>query len=107
MKVDHDFVPVPDPGVIDTALAEVLAEELVALTGMLSDLAYDLGTNPETLRAHMSSIQLVDAITQAQIAIADILRSREPVGDRIAAVTLESLGQRIGDSYRKRLQLPH
>jgi hypothetical protein len=97
----------PDPYVIDGALAAVLAEELVALTGQLSDLAYDLGSNPETLRAHMSSIQLVDVITQAQIAIADILRSDAPVEDRIAAVTLEALGQRIGDGYRKRLDVPN
>ncbi|WP_183985134.1 hypothetical protein [Sphingomonas jinjuensis] len=99
----HDVTP--DPSVIDGVLAAVLAEELVALTGQLSDLAYDLGSNPETLRAHMSSIQLVDVITQAQIAIADILRSDAPIEDRIASITLEALGQRIGDGYRKRLDV--
>lgn len=105
MKIDRDFVP--DPAVIDGTLAAVLAEELVALTGLLSDLAYDLGSNPDTLRAHMSSIQLVDAITQAQIAIADILRSDAPLDQRIAAVTLEALGQRIGERYRERQALPN
>lgn len=105
MKIEHAFVP--DPAVIDGTLAAVLAEELVALTGQLSDLAYDLGSNPETLRSHMNSIQLVDSITQAQIAIADILRSDAPVEQRIAAVTLEALGQRIGERYRERLDPPN
>ena len=64
---------------MDQQLAHALADELVELTRSLADLAYELGSDPDTLRRHMVSIQAVDRITQSQLAIADILRSDAPV----------------------------
>lgn len=79
----------------ERALAHALADELVALTSALADLAYDLAGNPDTLRHHMHSLQSVDRITQTQLAIADLLRSPAPVGDALQAVTLEELGSSV------------
>ncbi|WP_230483517.1 hypothetical protein [Sphingomonas sp. Leaf21] len=80
---------------VDRALAHALADELVALTGALADLAYELGSEPETLRRHMVGIQSVDRITQVQLAVADILRSDAPAAARIDGVTLETLADRL------------
>lgn len=89
----------PQPGEgcggVEPALAAALADELVALTGQLAELAFDLGSHPDTLRRHMASLQLVDRITQAQLAIADVLRSRAPAAERIAGVTLEALAESL------------
>lgn len=82
-------------GGVDRTLAHALAEELVELTRLLADLAYDLGSDPDTLRRHMVGIQSVDRITQAQLAIADILRSDAPSAARIDGVTLETLAGRL------------
>ena len=76
---------------IEPALSHALADELTALTGVLGDLAYDLAANADTLRAHMHSLQAIDRITQAQLAMADVLRSSAASEDRVAAITLESL----------------
>ena len=84
----------PVPG-IGPDLAQALAEELVDLTRSLAELAYNLGSDPDTLRRHMESIQSVDRITQAQLAIADILRSDAPIAARIDGVTLETLARRL------------
>lgn len=86
---------------LDPALALALADEMVALTVRLSDLAYELGAAPETLRRHMESLQAVDEITQRQLAIADVLRSREPVPDRLAAITLTALGDTLSQAYHQ------
>ena len=88
--VAHD----PIPG-MERELALALAEELVDLTRSLAELAYDLGSDSDTLRRHMVSIQSVDRITQTQLAIADILRSDAPVAARIEGVTLETLADRL------------
>ncbi|GAM00466.1 MULTISPECIES: hypothetical protein [Sphingomonas] len=80
---------------MEPALARALADELVELTRSLADLAYELGSDPDTLRRHMVSIQAVDRITQSQLAIADILRSDAPVAARIDGVTLETLADRL------------
>ncbi|MGE7206018.1 hypothetical protein ACQKJZ_10115 [Sphingomonas sp. NPDC019816] len=80
---------------MDQQLAHALADELVELTRSLAELAYDLGSDSDTLRRHMVSIQSVDRITQAQLAIADILRSDAPVAARIDGVTLETLADRL------------
>ncbi|WP_294248780.1 hypothetical protein [uncultured Sphingomonas sp.] len=80
---------------MEPALARALADELVELTRSLADLAYELGSDPDTLRRHMVSIQAVDRITQSQLAIADILRSDAPVAARIDGVTLETLAERL------------
>lgn len=82
------------PG-LSPALAQALADELVELTHSLAELAYELGSDPDTLRRHMVSIQSVDRITQAQLAIADILRSDAPTANRIDGVTLETLADRL------------
>lgn len=91
----------PDPCGCAPPLAEALADELVALTSVLSDLAYDLGSNAETLRRHMTSLQAIDRITQTQLAIADILRSTETPAERISAVTLESLAASLEAGYTR------
>ena len=87
-------------GTIDLNLA--LADELVSMSQILSDLAYDLGMNPVTIRAHMASLQTIDRLTQAQLAIADVLRSQEPIASRVQAITLESLATNL----RHRLRIP-
>lgn len=84
---------------VDAALACALADELVALTSALAELAYDLGSNDEVLRRHMGSLQAVDRITQVQLAIADVLRSGSPSADRLASVTLESLAASLEAAY--------
>lgn len=76
-----------------TALA--VAEELVQLTAALSDLAYDLGGDPATVRRHMGSLQSIDLITQIHLALAGLLRSEASVADRLAQVPVESLGERL------------
>lgn len=89
----------------EPALAHALADELVRLTTLLADLAYDLAGNPETLRHHMHSLQSVDHITQIQLAIADLLRSPASSEDALKTVTLDDLGASIGASVaRYRLQ---
>lgn len=55
-------------------LAHALADELVALTTRLSDLAFELGSDPEVLRRHMEALQAIDFITQVQLTVADVLR---------------------------------
>ncbi len=89
---------------VEPAFAHALADELVGLTTLLADLAFDLAGNPATLRHHMHSLQGVDRITQAQLAIADMLRSSAPVDQRVEAVTLEELGASVRESlgrYRR------
>lgn len=94
MPIDTGGARPFEPGV-EPALAHALADELVGLTGLLADLAFDLAGNPDTLRQHMHSLQAVDRITQAQLAVADLLRSTAPAEQRVATVTLEDLGARI------------
>jgi hypothetical protein len=94
-------VPVAgSPGSVDAPLALALADEMVALTSGLADLAYDLGSEPETLRRHMASLQAIDEITQRQIALADVLRSDAAIADRFAALTLDALGASLSARYR-------
>ena len=57
-----------------------------------------------TLRQHMHSLQSIDHITQAQLAVADILRSNLDPDARVDAVVLESLAANIRsslDRYRQ------
>lgn len=89
---------------LEPATAHALADELVGLTALLANLAYDLARNPDTLRHHMHSLQSVDRITQAQLAIADLLRSSAPIEDALRSVTLEDLGVSVRaavDRYRR------
>ncbi len=88
---------------LEPALAYALADELVALTTLLADLAYDLASNPDTLRHHMQSLQDVDRITQTQLAIADLLRSPVSADHSLDTTTLEGLADSIRtamDRYR-------
>ena len=90
---------------VEPALAHALADELTGLTSILADLAYDLAANSETLRQHMHSLQAIDRITQAQLAMADVLRSTATSENRVAAVTREELGKALLTSlHRYRLQ---
>lgn len=94
----------PTTGGVEPALAHALADELVAITGLLADLAYDLAARPETLRHHMHSLQDIDRITQSQLAIADLLRSSQTTERRLEVVTLEALGASIAGAlgrYRR------
>jgi hypothetical protein len=86
---------------VEPALAHALADELAGLTTVLADLAYDLAANSETLRQHMHSLQAIDRITQAQLAMADVLRSSAPAEERVAAVTLEALGTSLLASLQR------
>jgi hypothetical protein len=90
-------------GGVEAPLALALADALVALTASLSDLAYDLGSDAETLRRHMASLQEIDRITQGQLAIADVLRSAEPVNERLAAVPLEELAASLRSRHEAHL----
>lgn len=88
---------------VEPALAHALADGMVELTGLLSDLAYDLASDPDTLRRHMHSLQAIDRITQAQLAMADVLRSDASSEARLAAITLEGLSRDLAaklDVYR-------
>jgi hypothetical protein len=80
---------------IGSALATALADELVALTATLADLAAALGTDIEIVRRHMGVLQTVDHISQVQLALADILRAPGSDRDRIANVPLEDLAGRL------------
>ena len=80
---------------VDPALARALADELVTLTRSLGDLAFDLGKEPETLRRHMASLQAIDHITQAQLVVADLLRSDAPLSERIEDVPLQDMADRL------------
>jgi hypothetical protein len=86
---------------VEPALAHALADELTGLTGVLADLAYDLAANAETLRQHMHSLQAIDRITQAQLAMADVLRAAASSEERIAAVTLEELASGLLASLQR------
>ena len=85
----------------EPAWAHALADELVGLTGLLADLAYDLASNPDTLRHHMHSLQSVDRITQTQLAIADLLRAPGGIEDALGTVTLEELGVSVRASIAR------
>jgi hypothetical protein len=87
----------------ERAVAHALAAELVALTGQLDALAYDLARDPAILRAHMASLQAVDRITQTQLAIAAMLSGEGPIADRLAAVPLEALQASIAERLGARV----
>lgn len=90
----HASAPSGSSG-LDPALARALADELVGLTTQLSDLAYDLGSNSDTLRRHMESLQAIDHVTQVQLAIAELLRDDEPLAQRLASIPLQDLADRL------------
>lgn len=81
-------------GAVPRPLAHALAAELVLASGMLADLAYDLGSDGDTLRRHMASLQRIDHVTQMQLAIADLLRGVGADGD-IGQVTLQDMADRL------------
>jgi len=83
----------------DPALARALADELVALTGLMCELADDLPSDPETVRRHMVGLQAIDRIVQTQLAMAGILRSGDTAAERLEAVTLESLARSLKAGY--------
>ncbi|MDR6786809.1 hypothetical protein J2Y58_000147 [Sphingomonas sp. BE138] len=85
--------PVPAAGV-PRPLAQALAAELVLASSMLAELAYDLGSDGDTLRRHMGSLQRIDHITQIQLAIADLLRTGDGADD-IGQVTLQDMADRL------------
>lgn len=90
--------PLPDggtaAGAVPRPLAHALANELVLASGMLADLAYDLGSDGDTLRRHMASLQRIDHVTQMQLAIADLLRGVGEDGG-IGQVTLQDMADRL------------
>lgn len=82
-------------GHLPRPLAQALAAELVLASGMLADLAYDLGSDGDTLRRHMGSLQRIDHVTQMQLAIADLLRSADDAAPDIGQVTLQDMADRL------------
>ena len=93
------------PGV-EAPLALVIADALTALTAEIGDLAYDLGSDEAVLTRHMTSLQAFDRITQVQLALAEILRSSDPVEQRLSAVTLESLAASLRANYAAQVSAP-
>ncbi|WP_267419172.1 hypothetical protein [Sphingomonas sp. GC_Shp_1] len=83
----------------DHAMAMALADELVAITAKLADMAYELGADPATLRRHMHTLQQVDEITQVQLIIADLLRTEDLGGCHLSRVGISDLAQRLQCSY--------
>ena len=82
-------------GGVPRPLAQALAAELVLASSMLADLAYDLGSDGDTLRRHMASLQRIDHITQIQLAIADLLRTSNGAAGDIGQVTLQDMADRL------------
>ncbi len=76
-------------------LAKALAAELVLASSMLADLAYDLGSDGDTLRRHMASLQRIDHVTQMQLAIAELLRGDDASNGDIRGVTLQDMADRL------------
>jgi len=71
-----------------------LADELLLASQRLGELAYDLGSDNETLRRHMTSLQSVDEVTQHLLVVADLLRAGAD-GDAIAKVPLADMAGRL------------
>ena len=88
-----------DTSGVEAPLALALADALVALTSEIADLAYEFGSDEAVLTRHMTSLQAFDRITQVQLALAEILRSSDPVEQRLSAVTLESLAASLRAGY--------
>ena len=86
---------------VEPALASALADELIAVTGLLSDLAFELGSDPETLRRHITGLQVIDLIAQKQVAIADVLRATTAVEGRLAAIPIEALATSLLDRVER------
>lgn len=79
----------------DRVAALAVADELVALTRALADLAFDLADDPEVARRHIEALQAIDLVTQVHVALAELLRSTAPLGRRIDAVTVQALADRL------------
>lgn len=76
----------------DITLNEALADELVLASRRLADLAFELASDEDTLRRHMTSMQDIDHVTQIQLSIADLLRNGVAgLGD----ITLGDMASRI------------
>ena len=87
--------PLTADAAVPRALAFALAAELVQASNMLADLAYDLGSDENTLRRHMASLQRIDHVTQMQLAIADLLRTPDDMAANLGQVTLEDMAARL------------
>ena len=87
-----------DAASIEPALAHALADELVAITGQLAELAFDLASDADTLRRHMHSLQAIDHITQAQLTVATLVRARGSIESNLPVITLEELRMRLAAS---------
>lgn len=93
--------PVASNAGVEPALASALADELIGVTALLSDLARDLGDHPETLRRHMNSLQAVDLIAQTHIAIAGVLRATATVEVRLAAIPIDALATSLSEAVER------
>ncbi|PCG10536.1 hypothetical protein [Sphingomonas ginsenosidimutans] len=85
----------PKDAAMPRTLVQALAEELVRASNILGDLAYDLGSDGDTLRRHMASLQAIDHVTQMQLAIADLLRAPDEITANAGRVTLEDMAVRL------------
>lgn len=83
-------------------LADALAEELVLAAQMLGELAFELGSDTDTLRRHMTALQKIDLVTQMQLAVVDMLRLSTDCEDALTMVTLEETAQRLRDTMARR-----
>jgi hypothetical protein len=100
ITADH-AVPAGLPVLADPRLAQALGEELLIASRMLADLAYELGSDPNTLRKHMTSLQHIDHITQIQLNIAHLLQNQHH--NPIQHITLNDMADRV----RLAVEAPH
>lgn len=89
----HTPIHAGHPVLADPRLAQALGEELLIASRMLADLAYELGSDPATLRKHMTSLQHIDHITQIQLNIADLLQHQHH--NPIHHITLTDMADRV------------
>lgn len=76
-------------------LGQAIAVELMKASHLLDELTYDLGSDPDTLRKHMASLQQIDRVTQIQVAAANLLRSTGTIEQGIGEITLEDVQARL------------
>lgn len=81
--------------VVEPAIVNALAEELVLASKMLGALAFDLGEDEGVLRRHMTSLQTIDYVTQVQLVIAKLLPRLDRGADLVSEIALDSLQTRL------------
>lgn len=79
----------------EAALTHAIAGEMAALADELCRLACVLAADPNVTTTHMTDLQAIDLITQTQRALADFLTSAGSADERLDAIRLEALADRL------------